>query len=1383
MSQFNLTVFGGFDLRTAANAPVQVRSKKVRALLAYLALHRGRMHPRERIATLLWEYSADEQARSSLRQALTAIRRLPGGEALLRVTKDGLGMIGEAVSVDAGRFLDLIESTEPEDWRRAVALYTGELLTGLSLREDAFESWLQIEREKWRDLATAVHGRLLDHYLTEHSVADAEACANALLALDPLREDGHRALMRIYADQSRIAAALQQYQDCRVYLRRELGIDPDPETDRLYQQIVAQRQAAAAAPQSTPDPPPRSDPPPLEPSGASPAPLPSNACDACGQDNPLEATACGHCAAPMPWPCAHCGWKNAPESTTCTVCATARPGAIGKPTWTQALPVEGERRQLTVMVVDLERLERHGGPIDPEDLTDAALTFHDAVADIVDRFGGTVAQALGNRLIAYFGIPQAHEDDARRAVSAGLSLLDGVRPRDDAPPGLRLTGHGLRIGINTGPVIVRAGAALATGDGSSVIGETPTIAMQLPTLAATNSLVAGALTVQMIRQWFDHEPLGEHAINGVPDPIRVFRINRVSARPDAATATDGAVLTPLIGRELEVELLYDRWRMAADGEGQVVFVSGEPGIGKSRVAEALRERIADDDVFLLRLQGSPYYANTAFRPVVEQFAEAADIAADDPDGEKLAKLDATIRRAGMSVAAVAPVFAEALSIPTGDRYPQADLSPRKLRYEISESLARRTVQLARRKPVLGINEDAHWIDPSSLEAIGRAIELIHDEPVLLIVTARPEFEFPWIGHDHVTTLTLNRLSRRQTHRMIRRVAGNHNLPDEVVARIAGKTDGVPLFIEEVTKAVTAAGILQAGDETYELNDDSMALAIPATLQDSLMARLDRYPSARRLAQQIACIGRDCPYPILAAVSDLDTDDLHAATEQLIEAGVMLRRGPGPTADISFKHALLRDAAYGSMLRADRRAMHARIAEALVSRFAEQAAAEPETLAHHHASAGQAEQAMVQWLAAGRNAAARSANAEAVEHLTAGLKLKEAVADDATRDRLELELLIAFLGPKVATKGPTAPELEGIFERARFLSEKVQDRTSIYPVLYGQFVFHHVRGEFDIALEVAGRYLAAADDQDSALQRVNAHRLLGASHAVRGDLQTARGHQERVLTDYDPETQREITATFGIDAKVAALNYHCLTLWMLGYPDQAERRGEEARRHAERIGHDHSLAQALAFAGGTLYLARGQHQRTLKYANRLAELADERKFRGWQQIARCYVGSALIGLGRETDGLPVLRDALDRLPDSAAALYAVYNCALANGFLRLGRTVEAMAALDQLDMLPDGATEHWWSPEVLRTRAMVVQASDAEAAETYLDRAMAIAKRQGARTWQLRIALSLASLWAERGQRAAAHELLSPHYRVATEGFETADLVAAKTVLQDLEPSP
>jgi predicted ATPase/class 3 adenylate cyclase len=1044
------------------------------------------------------------------------------------------------------------------------------------------------------------------------------------------------------------------------------------------------------------------------------------------------------------------------------------------------LSPEAERRQLTVMFCDLVGSTALSGALDPEDYRDVMRAYQEASAAIVGRYDGYVAKYLGDGILAYFGFPQAHEDDAERAVRAGLAMVEAIgelTPRPD----LSLQA---RIGIATGLVVVGDMIGEGVSEKRAVSGESPNLAARLQALAEANAVVISASTRRLLGGLFEYQDLGAHRLKGIAEPAQAWRVVGERKAASRFEAVRAKTLTPFVGREQEVALLLDRWERAKEGEGQVVLLSGEAGIGKSRITQTLRERLVDEPHTRLRYQCSPYYTNSALHPSISQLEHAARFAPDDPPQHKLDKLEALLGQSIEAVQEVAPLFAALLSIPTGDRYPPLDMTPQRQMEQTLETLVDQLVGLAARQPVLFILEDAHWIDPSTLEMIELTVNRVQDSPVLLVITCRPEFTPPWSGHTHVTSLTLTRLGRRESATMVENVTGGKAAPAEILDQIVAKTDGVPLFVEELAKAVLESGLLEEEAERYVLSGSLPPLAIPASLQDSLMARLDRLSPIKEIAQMAAVIGREFSYELLAAVSTASDNELADALAQLAEAELVFRRGVPPRATYTFKHALVRDVAYESLLRSKRQQFHGRIAEVLEEQFPEVAETQPELLANHFTEAALIEQAVGYWHQAGQRAVARSANTEAIAHLTKGLELLDTLPGTAERSQRELTLQITLGVPLQATKGPGSPEAERAYSRARDLCRQAEHAPELFPAIWGLWRSHIARGNLRAGRELAEELLNLAQRQQDAALVLQAHHAQWATLLELGEFGSALEHIEQGIALYNRQEHHTQAFLFGgHDLCVCGQGHAALALWSLGFPDQALDRAGDGLTLAEELSHPVSLAHALRYAL-MVHLCRREALAMQEPAETLLALASEQNFADYSGLGMFMQGWAQTQRGQNEAGFAVMRQGLaSRRATGRKREESNLIAVLAEALGKTGSAEEGLRSLNQALAVGADSGMAFWEAELHRLTGELLlcrsAGSRAEAEASY-NQAIAVARRQQAKSLELRAATSLARLWQGQRKHAEARELLEPVYDWFTEGFDTPDLIAAKELLNALK---
>jgi class 3 adenylate cyclase/predicted ATPase len=1035
---------------------------------------------------------------------------------------------------------------------------------------------------------------------------------------------------------------------------------------------------------------------------------------------------------------------------------------------------EAERRQLTVMFCDLVGSTALSARLDPEDLCEVVSAYHRCVAKIIAESDGFVSRYMGDGVLVYFGYPQAHEDDAERAVRAGLSAIDAVSRLDIKSVKLQT-----RVGIATGLVVVGDLIGEGSAQEQSVVGETPNLAARLQTLAEPDTVVIAAGTRRLVGDLFEYHDLGAVEVKGIAAPVPAWQVLRPTAVASRFEALRGSALTRLIGRDEEIELLLRRWARAKVGDGQVVLISGEPGIGKSRITAELEERLEGKPHLRLRYFCSPYYQDSALFPFMDQLSRAAGFARDDPPAAKLGKLEALLTHAAPPDEDVA-LLADLLSLPASERHPLPNLTPQGKKEGTLGALIRQLDGLARQQPVVMVFEDAHWIDPTSRELLDLTVERVRTLPVLLIVTFRPEFQALWTGQPRVTVVALNRLDRRDRTALVEQIAGGKPLPDEVVDQIADRTDGVPLFVEEFTKSVLESGVLREEADRYVLDRPLPLLAIPTTLQDSLMARLDRLASVRHVAQIGAAIGREFSYALLRAVSRLSEGELEAALARLVASELVFQRGMPPDAVYSFKHALVQDAAHGGLLRSSRQQLHAQIADALEAHFPELMDSQPELLAQHYSEAGLVEKSVAYWGLAGRRSAARSAMAEAAAQLQKGLDQLALLPDNRQRQQQELEFWSSLGAALRFVKGQAAPEMGHAFARARELWERLGSPPEFLHIPYGQSIYHMYRGEFELAQRLDEDLLRLSRERGDSAGLVLGHDGSGRDLLLAGKFASARSHFEQVLAVYDPTSHRELVHQTGSHPQVVSQGYLGIALFCLGFPEQALARSSATIAEARTLAHPPSLAASLAM-GARLLSFDGDSAALDERADQLIAVATEQGFPLYRALGTIYRGWVKVSTGDVAEGIYLLRNGSTAYRTTGAESRMPYYIALlARACEIAGQVDEAATLLENALQIAEKIGERWFGAELYRHKGeLLLRQGHSEAAEELYRKALTIAKEQGAGLWELRAAVSLARLGCDQGHPAEAHDLLAPVYGWFTEGFDTADLRSAKALLDEL----
>jgi class 3 adenylate cyclase/predicted ATPase len=1040
-----------------------------------------------------------------------------------------------------------------------------------------------------------------------------------------------------------------------------------------------------------------------------------------------------------------------------------------------------ERRQVTVVFSDLVGSTALSARMDPEDLRELVSAYQKCVAETIRRFGGFVAKYMGDGVLAYFGYPQAHEDDAERAVWTGLELIVAVAGLETSTP------LHARVGIATGMVVV--GDLIGSGDAQErgIVGETPNLAARLQAIAEPNTVVIADSTRRLLGNLFELQDLGARDLKGMPAPVRAWVPLRASLVESRFEALHANGVTDLIGREEEFELLLGQWAKAKTGEGQVVLLSGEPGIGKSRLTAELLQQLASEPQTRLRYFCSAQHTDSALYPIIYQMDRAAGLARADSLQAKLDKLDRLLARSSTS-AQDSALFAEMLSLANDGRYLAPDLAPQQRRQKTLDALVAQLEALAGQTPVLMIFEDAHWSDPTSLELLGQTVERIRALRVLLIVTFRPEFDPPWSGQPHVVTLILGKLGECDVGAIIDRLAGDRLISANIRREIIERTDGIPLFIEEMTKAVLETDSEGAAERVLAAVPSARP-AIPASLHASLMARLDRLGPAKEVAQIGAALGREFSHALMTAMVRKPEGELNSALDRLVAAGLLFRRGASPDADYLFKHALVQDAAYGTLLRETRRALHGRIVETLENQFAEAAERQPELLARHCTEAGLAERAAALWGKAGRRSLERSALVEAAEQLRRALAQTAALPSTPALRREEINLQVALITPLIHVYGYAAPETKAavdrahqLIERAEGLGEALEDPLLLFSVLNGAWLASYVAGNGDAVCDLAYQFLELAEKQQATAPLTNAHRMVGTALLHIGELTQARAHLDRAIALYDPDAHRPLATRFGQDVRMGSLLRRSMTLWFLGHPEAALIDSENSLRDARATGHAATLFFAL-WGGNWTHRICGDYATASTFIDELASMAEEKGVPFWKAVAMVGSGCVCALTGKPGDAVSMITAGLTAYRSTGSRLWISDTLPyLAKAYLELGQKDDALRCTEEALAIVETTKEMWYLAEIQRTLGEVALASpkpDALKAEAHFERALASASRQQAKSLELRTAMSRARLWCDQGKVQQARELLAPVYGWFTEGFATRDLKEAKALLDEL----
>jgi class 3 adenylate cyclase/tetratricopeptide (TPR) repeat protein len=1037
----------------------------------------------------------------------------------------------------------------------------------------------------------------------------------------------------------------------------------------------------------------------------------------------------------------------------------------------QYATIKPERRHLTVLFCDLVGSTALSAQLDPEDLREILHEFQSYCSDAIQRYEGHIARFSGDGVLAYFGFPKAHEDEAERAVKAALQMLESISAFSTRV-GQRIEA---RVGIATGLVVV--GDLIGHGSAREfmLVGEAPNLAARLQALAGANQILVAPRTRRLLGDLFELADLGENSIKGFDHQVHVWRVVRPGLIATRFEARQSAHMTPLVGRDIEVSLLHEQYLRAATGHGWVTVISGEPGIGKSRLIMALRERLSVHTYRLTSLQCSSYHTSSSLYPFIHLLERAAAIVPETGPSIKLDRLEELVEQLMGKNDEIVSLLAALLSIPTGARYPPLELAPQQQKNRTFAAILSLLEAQTKQQPVLLVFEDVHWIDPTSLELLERIRAQVASWRMLAVILVRPEFELSWADQPHTTTLAINRLDREEVVSMVESLAIETLLPRNIIKQIVTKADGVPLFTEEITKAV-----LEAADrrtiEAARLLDFATMLTVPDTLHESLMARLDLAAPMKRVAQVAAVIGREFSLGLLKAVAGLSERDVHVAVDQLLESGILFRSGE--TNQFTFKHALVQDEAYASLLRDERGTFHAKAAEALCGNLTNMGKAVPEIIAHHYTQAGQIKPAIDYWMKAGRRASERFAFAEAGIHLQMAVKLLLELPASSKRDELELRLQHALGNVLIAVKGFGAAETSRAFERALELCHKFEGWPQATTVISGMIGVHLMREEFEHAQTLARGLLQSTGRPDDA-QRLMGHRALGTSLFYVGELTGACEHLTAAIELYDAVPQGPLATVFSQDQKATAQVYLALVSLLRGDVNGGLALGHDAVAYAEHLRHPHSLAYVLAFLAGA-YVLCNKPDAARPIAERGIALSDEHGFPLWRAGCAMMHGWTEVQLGDAQRGLAEIRDSMDALEVTGALTWVQFaRYLLAQALMKTGQLRDAVQLVDQTLAALGGSTERWYEAEFHRLRGDLLLGCNEPPglAEASYERAITVAERQGSRLWQLRAVNALAALWHTQGKDLRAHSRLTPLCAGFDEGVVSTDLERAKALLE------
>jgi class 3 adenylate cyclase/predicted ATPase len=1018
------------------------------------------------------------------------------------------------------------------------------------------------------------------------------------------------------------------------------------------------------------------------------------------------------------------------------------------------------------MFCDLVGSTQLSEKLDPEDLQKIIDSYRRECSTAIRRYGGEVARYLGDGVLAFFGWPYAHEDDAPRAVHAALEIVSVVTKISESVT------LACRVGVCSGPVVVGEIRNSTASWSMDAVGETPNIAARLQTLAEPDTVLISESTRRLVSATFDLQSLGPQALKGITEPVRAYRVLAAKSAGSRFEAAHAGTLTPLVGRSSELRLLLDRWEKVKEGDGQVILLSGIPGVGKSRLLHELKSHVEEEPHILLHHQCSPYHNQSAFHPVIEQIEQAAHLIAREADADKITKLQAYLPRSTNSSIEPLLLIANLLSISTENQQHLSELTPQQIKNRTISTLVEMLLAFSVQRPTLCIFEDAHWLDASTLELLELMISRIAHARVLLIVSSRPEFRPTWLAHANVSTHSLTRLSQAEVKTMIRDLLRGGNMPQKLVDQIIEKADGVPLFIEELTSSTLSAPLR----ETLGHTEQPASLRVPETLSDALMERLDRAAPSRRVAQIAAVIGREFSDDLLSAAARIDEEDMQSALSLLEQADIIYRVGISPFVRFAFKHVLLRDAIYDSLLKSKRQQIHADIAAILVHDFPKLVENQPEVLALHYQEASNHQMAIRYWFESGQRALAHSANVEAIANFRKALQLLNALPETPERIKQEIDIQLALGIPLIAVRGYTAAETREAFSRARTLCLRLGDIPEYFQALFGLWGNHWMCGKNDEALRMADEFLSRSRALSDPVLLMVANRVMGSTLLTLGDFQSSASHFEETIRLSTGREERPLYNLYMVGPRAASLLLLSWDLWILGYPDQALSRVSEALASGKDLGHPYTVAFA-HYMTSVVHLLRGDAAHALESAERSFEMSQEQRFSLYAILSRISRGRAIGELGRLGEARVELTQGIDEARRNGVGfMLPMMDSWLADVHTKTGENEYALSFVERALTNIGDVTGRSWEAELHRQRAQILLALDPSKlreAESHLQKSIEVARGQSAKSLELRAATNLAELWRAQGRPDEARALLEPICHWFNEGAETADLKQAR----------
>ena len=1110
-------------------------------------------------------------------------------------------------------------------------------------------------------------------------------------------------------------------------------------------------------------------------------------CANCKADNSEDRKFCKKCGAKLAEVCGSCGFTNQSDADFCGGCGLK----LTKFTSSEKTEQDAERRQLTVMFCDLVGSSELAEKLDPEELRQILRSYQQCVAEVTLRYGGHIAKYIGDGLLIYFGHPHAHEDDARRSILAGLGIIEEIKNLNrslvseySGKQNIKLK---VRLGIHTGLVVVGQMGSGSNREENAIVGETPNIAARVEKLAHEDTVAITEETKALVNGLFILESLGKEPLKGVSHSIEIFRVLAEKNYRSEFHVRRRHGITPVVGRDRELDFLSECWEQAKNGVGQIVMLTGEAGVGKSRVVSEFMSRVSDEPQHLRLYRCSSVHTNSAFYPIINYLKQLLNIDKDVSEEVAYKSVVALFDHFLTPLGQYAPFFAPLMGVKVVGQDAFVDVSPEKTKELIFSSWLGLMEQMALEHPLLLIFEDTHWIDPSTQELINIICRNINSKRILFFITSRPGSQLITNKEVVMQSLTLGRLSQKQSYEMVTQLAGNNSLPEEVIQELIAKTDGIPLFVEELTKTVLDSGQLKLTNKRYELAGPLASMAIPNTLKDSLMARLDQLSTVKKIAQVASTIGREFSIDLLKSLPIDGFESIDNALQKLINSRLIVQHEDSEESVYQFRHALLQETAYESLLKTTRREYHELIADALKEKFPETVDASPGMLALHYTEAGKSELAIQYWLAAGNKSNQTSSHNEAISHFTKAIEILNSLPETEENMELEFQFQVRLIGPLIASKSYVSPLVEKAYTRALDLSKKIKSSPEIFPVLHGRYAFFQVCGLINKAESLVDEFFKLVESQKGETKTLEmiANRMRGSSLVMKGESKKADVYFKKGLATYDYKTHKSLNILYGQDIKVISLTYLGLSQWHQGNIAELYECSEEAYELAKKIPSANTIGISHIVSRVIPYVLLDEAELALEASDKAIEVATKLETPLWKVAGIIFKGWALVRLGNKEEGMAFLEKGVEAYIGMNLGLFRPQIMIIyAQALMETGSIGKALDILEKSLEFTEIGGEHWLDAETHRCIAEVLLRQpepDYARVKQELDIALETALQQGAITQELKVAMSLFNFAKNKSNEkdiTKSRVLLHAAYEKFEDKKSTKDLLRAAELLAE-----